>query len=161
DAKWAGPAQEFSHRMKDVTEFLAQIGLTQGMRPLTETVTYQDSCHLAHGQKVRSAPRQLMRAIPGLNLVEMPHSDLCCGSAGVYNVTETELSMRLLRGKMEAVNSTGAGIIATANPGCMLQLRAGVMMHGTHSKNGQEVLHVIELLDMARSSEPRDQTHSK
>ena len=150
DPKWAGEAREFSHRVKDVTEFLAEVGLTHEMKPLTATVTYQDSCHLAHGQKVRSAPRQLMQAIPGLKLIEMPLSDLCCGSAGVYNVTETEVSMRLLRSKMEAVNSTGADIIATANPGCILQLRAGVKLHGLAS-HAPEVLHVIELLDRANN----------
>ena len=150
DAEWAKPGEEFSSRMKDVTEFLTEIGLTQPLTqplaPLAATVTYQDSCHLAHGQKVRSAPRQLIEAIPGLRLVEMPLAELCCGSAGIYNVTETELSMRLLRSKMEAVNSTKAELIATANPGCILQLRAGVERHG----HGQEVLHVVELLDRAR-----------
>jgi glycolate oxidase iron-sulfur subunit len=153
DAASAAEAVEFSHRMKDVTEFLAEIGLTQEFEPFHGAVTYQDSCHLAHGQKVRSAPRHLMQAIPDLKLIEMPLADLCCGSAGIYNVTETELSMRLLRSKMEAVNSTlessGAAIIATANPGCILQLRAGVKLHG----HGQEVLHVIELLDRSRPSE--------
>jgi glycolate dehydrogenase iron-sulfur subunit len=147
DAASAAAAVAFSHQMKDATEFLAEIGLVQAFQPMPQTVTYQDSCHLAHGQKVRQAPRQLMRAIPELRLVEMSLSDLCCGSAGIYNVTETELAMQLLRSKMEAVNSTGARVIATANPGCMLQLRAGVKLHG----NGQEVLHVIELLDRARA----------
>ncbi|HWP86050.1 MAG TPA: (Fe-S)-binding protein [Terriglobia bacterium] len=145
DPQWAGAAQAFSRRMKDVTEFLAEIGLTQPLAPFRASVTYQDSCHLAHGQKVRQAPRRLMQAIPGLRLIEMPLADLCCGSAGVYNVTETALSMRLLQGKMEAVHSTGAGVIATANPGCILQLRAGVKRQG----GKQEVLHVIELLDRA------------
>jgi glycolate oxidase iron-sulfur subunit len=138
--------------MKDVTEFLAEAGLTQPMRSLEETVTYQDSCHLAHGQKVRQAPRQLLAAIPGLRFVEMPLADLCCGSAGIYNVTETGLAMQLLRSKMEAVNSTGAQIIATANPGCILQLRAGVKLY---AGGRQEVLHVVELLDRARGSAPR------
>jgi len=147
DATWSAKAAEFSGRMKDVTEFLAEIGLVQEFAPLSDTVTYQDSCHLAHGQKVRQAPRQLLQAIPGLRLIEMPLADLCCGSAGIYNVTETDLSMRLLRGKMEAVNSTGARLIATANPGCILQLRAGIKLHGA----GQEVLHVVELLDRARN----------
>ena len=149
DAGSAPAAAAFSHQMKDVTEFLAEIGLVQMLQPIPQTVTYQDSCHLAHGQKIRQAPRQLMRAIPELRLVEMPLSDLCCGSAGIYNVTEMELAMQLLRSKMEAVNATGARVIATANPGCMLQLRAGVKLHGT----GQEVLHVIELLDRARAGE--------
>ena len=145
DPQWSKAAEEFSQRMGDVTEFLADIGLVEEPAPLPGAVTYQDSCHLAHGQKVRQAPRKLLQAIPGLRLIEMPLADLCCGSAGIYNVTETELSMRLLKEKMEAVNSTGAGVIATANPGCILQLRAGVNLYG----HGQEVLHVIELLDRA------------
>jgi glycolate oxidase iron-sulfur subunit len=94
---------------------------------------------------VREAPRQLLRAIPGVDLVELPYSDICCGSAGVYNVTQTEASMDLLAEKMEYARKTQAQVIATANPGCLLQLRAGVEIHGT----GQEVLHVVELLDRA------------
>ena len=108
-------------------------------------VTYQDSCHLLHGQKIREAPRQLLKAIPGVELVELPYSDICCGSAGIYNVTQTEASLELLAEKMEKAKKTGAQLIATANPGCLLQLRAGVEMHGT----GQEVLHVVEVLERA------------
>jgi glycolate oxidase iron-sulfur subunit len=133
--------------MKDVTEFLAEAGLTQPLKEIRALVTYQDSCHLLHGQKVKQAPRTLLTAIPGLRFTELPHSDLCCGSAGIYNVVETDISLRLLRDKMEHANSTSAEIIATANPGCLLQLRAGVARHGV----GQEVVHVIELLDRAGS----------
>ncbi|MBI2817148.1 MAG: (Fe-S)-binding protein [Acidobacteria bacterium] len=148
DAVWAGKAASFSAKMRDVTEFLCEVGLTAQPPALPAMVTYQDSCHLAHGQKVRQQPRKLLNAIPGLRFVEMPLSDLCCGSAGIYNITETEVSMQLLRSKMEAANSTGASIIATANPGCILQLRAGAKLYGT----GQRVMHVIELLDPARPS---------
>ena len=109
------------------------------------TVTYQDSCHLAHGQKVRTAPRQLLAAVPGLEFREMPLSDLCCGSAGIYNVVQNEMSMQILESKMAVVNATGAEIIATANPGCMLQLQAGVRLHGEN----QRVMHVVEILDEA------------
>jgi len=133
--------------MKDVTEFLAEAGLTHPLTEIRARVTYQDSCHLLHGQKVKQAPRTLLNAIPGLQFTELPHSDLCCGSAGIYNVLETDISLRLLRDKMEYANSTRAEIIATSNPGCLLQLRAGVARHGT----GQEVVHVIELLDRASS----------
>jgi glycolate oxidase iron-sulfur subunit len=98
-----------------------------------------------HGQKVREAPRQLLKAIPGVEFVELPYSDICCGSAGIYNVTQTEASLELLAEKMEQAKKTGAQLIATANPGCLLQLRAGVEMHGT----GQEVLHVVEVLERA------------
>jgi glycolate oxidase iron-sulfur subunit len=106
-------------------------------------VTYQDSCHLLHGQKIGEAPRKLIRAVPGIDFVEMPLSDQCCGSAGVYNVTETEAAMALLENKMHHARETRAAAIVTANPGCMLQLRAGADIHGT----GQQVLHVVELLD--------------
>jgi len=145
DPVWLAKAQTFKSLMKDVTEFLASIELNRDMKPVEATVTYQDSCHLAHGQKVRNAPRQLLRAIPGLQFKEMPLSDICCGSAGIYNVLHTDLSMDILEKKMINVNRTQAEIIATANPGCMLQLHAGVRKWG----HGERVAHVIELLDEA------------
>jgi len=145
NADYGPRAAEFSGRMRDVTEFLASIELSGGMRALPVTVTYQDSCHLAHGQGIRSAPRQLLEAIPGITFREMHLADLCCGSAGIYNVIQHEMSMRILKAKMETVDHTGAEVIATANPGCLLQLRAGVALHG----KGQRVVHVVELLDEA------------
>jgi glycolate oxidase iron-sulfur subunit len=108
-------------------------------------VTYQDSCHLVHGQKIREAPRKLIRAIPSVEFVEMALSDLCCGSAGVYNVTQPKAALDLLTDKMNHAKETKAQAILTANPGCILQLRAGAAIHNT----GQEVLHVVELLDRA------------
>ena len=96
-------------------------------------------------QKVRTAPRSLLAAVPGLEFREMPWSDICCGSAGIYNVIQNEMAMALLETKMSSVERTGASVIATANPGCLLQLRAGVRLYG----NGQRVLHVVELLDEA------------
>jgi glycolate oxidase iron-sulfur subunit len=131
--------------MRDVTEFLAGIELNTQMGPVNALVTYQDSCHLAHGQRIRTAPRKLLAAVPGVTLREMPGADLCCGSAGIYNVVQNEMSSQILGHKMESVNATGAGIIATANPGCMLQLQAGVRAHGS----GQRVMHVVEVLDLA------------
>jgi glycolate dehydrogenase iron-sulfur subunit len=138
-------AEQFASRVRDVTEFLADLGLAAPLKPIPLRVTYQDSCHLLHGQKVREAPRKLIRAVPGVELVEMRQADQCCGSAGVYNVTETKASLELLAQKMDCARETRAQAIATANPGCMLQLRAGVEIHRT----AQEVLHVIELLDRA------------
>ena len=135
-------------KTRDVTEFLAELGLAASLKPISARVTYQDSCHLLHGQKIREAPRQLLRAIPGVELVELPFADICCGSAGVYNVTQTRASLDLLAEKMTCARSTNVQIIATANPGCLLQLRAGVEIHKTR----QEVLHVIELLDRACSN---------
>jgi glycolate oxidase iron-sulfur subunit len=138
-------AAAFARKTRDVTEFLAALGLSASLKALPLRVTYQDSCHLLHGQKVREAPRKLLRAIPGLDLVELPHSDICCGSAGVYNVTHTEASLELLAEKMRYASGTNAQVIATSNPGCLLQMRAGVEMHHTN----QQVLHVIELLDQS------------
>lgn len=135
----------FEGKVRDVTEFLAQLGLSAELRPLPLRVTYQDSCHLLHGQKVREAPRKLLRAIPQLDFVELPYSDICCGSAGVYNITQTEASLELLAEKMNYARTTGAQMIVSANPGCLLQLRAGAAIHNT----GQEVLHVVELLARA------------
>ena len=138
-------AKKFSAKVRDVNEFLAEFGLSAPLKSVAARVTYQDSCHLVHGQKISAAPRELIRAIPGVEFVEMPMSEQCCGSAGVYNVTENKTSMELLDLKMDAVKQTQAQIVVTANPGCILQLRAGAAMR----KTGQEVLHVVELLDRA------------
>ena len=145
DPEYAAKARDFAGRMRDVTEFLAGIELNREMKPLKGIVTYQDSCHLAHGQRIRGAPRKLLAAIPGLEFREMRGADICCGSAGIYNVVQNEMAMQILAKKMEQVNATGAGIVATANPGCLLELEAGVRMHG----KGQKVTHVVELLDRA------------
>jgi glycolate oxidase iron-sulfur subunit len=140
-------ARLFTSKMRDVTEFLAGLGISAPLKQVPLRVTYQDSCHMLHGQKIREAPRQLIRAIPGVELIEMPYADQCCGSAGVYNVTETKASLELLALKMEYAGKAKAQAIVTANPGCILQLRAGAAIHHT----GHEVLHVVELLDRALS----------
>ncbi len=145
DPAYAEKARQFVALMKDVNEYLASIELNAKMGRVEATATYQDSCHLAHGQKIRKAPRLLLAAVPGLVFREMPLADLCCGSAGIYNVLHTEMSMDILRSKMDSVNSTKAGLIVTANPGCMLQLEAGARMMGS----GQRVAHVVEVLDEA------------
>lgn len=145
DPAYAERAKKFKSLMRDVTEFLAGIELNREMSPVNATVTYQDSCHLAHGQKIRKAPRQLLAAIPGVKFREMPLSDMCCGSAGIYNVLHTDLSMDILEKKMANVELAKAEIIATANPGCMIQLEAGVRKWG----RGEKVMHVVELLDEA------------
>jgi glycolate oxidase iron-sulfur subunit len=107
--------------------------------------TYQDPCHLGHAQRIRTAPRKLLAAIPGLELIELKEADICCGSAGVYNVVHNEMSDQLLANKMRRIGETRAEVVLTANPGCLLQLRAGVQREG----NARRVLHVIELLDEA------------
>jgi glycolate oxidase iron-sulfur subunit len=143
DAAYSEKAAEFKGLMRDVTEFLASIQLNREFGAIKAVVTYQDSCHLAHGQQIRTAPRALLKSIPGITFKEMPMADLCCGSAGIYNLTQNDMAMQILEHKMEYVQKTGASIIATANPGCMLQLAAGVRLHG----EGQRVMHVVQLLD--------------
>jgi glycolate oxidase iron-sulfur subunit len=145
DPAYAGRAHEFAAKVTDITEFLAGVELNREMRQLPYRVTYQDSCHLAHGQKIRAAPRAMLRSIPGIEFVEMPYADLCCGSAGVYNVVHDEMAASILEKKMIYANSVQPDVIATANPGCMLELEAGVRRHG----KGERVMHVVELLDEA------------
>ena len=137
-------AREFVAKVRDITEYLAEVGLVEPKRKLQARVTYQDSCHLAHGQGIRKAPRELLRFI-GAELVESARPDTCCGSAGVYNVTQNEISMKILDEKMEFVASVEPDIIATANVGCLLQYRAGIQRKGMKAR----AAHVVELLDQA------------
>jgi len=148
DPAYASRARAFSEKVKDVTEFLADLPFNPPLMPSTPypiRITYQDPCHLAHGQGVRGQPRALLRSIPGLELVEMADSDQCCGSAGVYNVTHPDMASWVLEEKMSKVAATGAEIIATANVGCMLQLGMGVRRAGLKAR----VAHVVDLLDEA------------
>jgi glycolate oxidase iron-sulfur subunit len=147
DPAYLERAKEFKAKMKDVTEYLAGIGLVAPKRKIGQRVAYQDPCHLANAQRIRTQPRELLAAI-GCELVELPHSDQCCGSAGVYNVAQNELSMKILEKKMEDVTSVSSDMLATANVGCMIQLRAGVQQRGLNIP----VKHVMELLDEAYAS---------
>ena len=148
DPEWHERAQAFAGKMRDVSEFLASIDLNTEFGQLERTVTYQDSCHLLHGQKISTPPRKMIQAIPGVKLHELPMSEICCGSAGVYNVEHTDISMSLLEDKMRMIESTRADTIVTANPGCMLQLEAGTRRFSRPIP----VLHVVELLDQAYSA---------
>ena len=145
DPQYAEKAHRFSAMVKDVSEFLAALPFQPPTAPVDAVVTYQDSCHLAHAQRVKEAPRAILNAIPGLRLVEMPHADRCCGSAGVYSLAHRDMASQLLDDKMAEVTATGADVIATANPGCMLQLETGLRRHKLRGR----VVHVIELLDEA------------
>ena len=148
ETEFLEPARRFAARLKDVTEFLAGIDFNRDFRQVRERVTYQDPCHLLHAQRVRSAPRQLIKAVPGVEFVELKEVEVCCGSAGIYNVAHNEMAERLLANKMRRIDETGASVILTANPGCLLQLRAGV----AGSKDGgrpRRVMHVVEFLDEA------------
>ncbi len=155
DPVFAGKARRFSERVYDISEYLAMIDLEPPAGSISAIATYQDSCHLAHAQRITVQPRKLLRSIPGLRLVEMRASDRCCGSAGIYNITQPELSGRPLAGKMGDVADTGADLLVTANPGCMLQLSLGVQQSGLPIR----VAHVVELLDWAyRAGEETGET---
>ncbi len=149
DPAYAQKAQRFVSFVRDVTEYLAELPFVAPRGPLPCRVTYQDSCHLVHAQKVRNAPRELLRSISGLLLVEMDTPDRCCGSAGVYSFAQRDMSLRVLDDKMADVASTHTEVIATGNPGCMMQLEAGLR----RAKLSGRVVHVIELLDEAYRAE--------
>lgn len=145
-----GCAIGFRTQVHDLAEFLATLPSPPQAGTLKETVTYQDPCHLAHGQRLRSEPRQLLKAIPGLEFKEMPEADCCCGSAGIYNLLHPELSLGLRQAKIDHAVANGAGIIVTANPGCQLHLQAGIRQAGLDV----EVLHLAELLVRAYGMRP-------
>jgi glycolate dehydrogenase iron-sulfur subunit len=136
-------AHAFSSRTLDISEFLAALGLRDGLGPLRTTVTYQDACHLAHGQRVRTQPRMLIEQIPGIEFVELAHADRCCGAAGVYSLTHPAMSSQILAEKIDAIVGSGAHVVATSNPGCSMQILAGLAERGL----GTRVCHVVELLD--------------
>lgn len=145
DPAWRDRAAAFGAAVADVTEVLARRPLAGRLGPLAMRVTYHDPCHLVHGQKVRAAPRALLRQVPGLEVVELGESEMCCGSAGSYNLTEPEMARRLLARKVRHVEATGAEAVVTANPGCILQLAAGLRA----ARHPARVLHVVELLEAA------------
>ena len=151
-AHWVGDdaaASRLAARTRDVSELLADADLP--LNPLPLTVTYHDPCHLAHGQRVRTAPRTALGRIPGLTLVPLADSELCCGSAGVYNVLEPEMADQLLALKIARIVETGARAVATGNPGCLLQIARGARERGLDL----EVVHPVTLLARALRWEER------
>jgi glycolate oxidase iron-sulfur subunit len=145
DPAWAERARRLAATVRDVSELLASTPLRGPLRPIPMTVTYHDPCHVVHGQKIRSAPRTLLAQIPDLRVVDLVESDWCCGSAGIYNLTEPEMAGRLLRRKVRHVLATGATAVVTANPGCILQIQQGLREAGS----SVDVLHLVEILDRA------------
>ncbi len=145
DREWAQRAKRFSSRVRDIVEVLDALPLDPQVGELALDVTYQEPCHLAHAQRVTGAPRRLLAQIPGLRLVEMNESAVCCGSAGIYNLTQPEMAQRLGRRKVRNVMATGAQTVVTANPGCALQLEWGLRDAGSNVR----VVHIVELLDDA------------
>ena len=145
DPAYATRAHAFSSKVKDISEFLVSIDWNREMGALNRTITYHDACHLFHGQKVKQQPRELLNAIPGLTMVNLKEADWCCGSAGIYNITNQELSSQLLERKMNNIIATGTNVVVTGNPGCMMQIGLGAQ----HRDIEIEVLHPVQLLDEA------------
>ena len=158
DVAYAGRASAFSHRVKDISEFLDMLEIGGEMGRLELKVTYDDPCHLLHAQGIRSAPRNLLRRIPGIEFVEMSDSDRCCGSAGIYNIMQPGLANQILAEKIANIVRTGASVVATGNPGCLLQIEAGLRAR----KLAIRVVHPVELLDEAyrRGSRSDASSHS-
>jgi glycolate oxidase iron-sulfur subunit len=136
---------ELKGRVKDVTEWLAEVGLPAPKKEVKARVAYQDACHLAHAQRIRKQPRDLIRSVPGVQLVEMRHPEICCGAAGLYSTLEPAMSNRILQEKLDDLLTTRADIVVSANPGCHMQLEAGLKARGEKMK----VQHVTELLASA------------
>lgn len=145
DPDYRERAERFSMLVRDTSEYLAALGLRNSPNATDSVVTYQEPCHLVHGQGVRAQPRALLAAVPGLTLREMAGSDRCCGSAGIYNFLQPETSDALLAEKMEAVRATGASVVVAPNPGCMMQLRYGARRFGVPVR----VAHLMDILDEA------------
>ena len=149
DPEYSEKARQLSEMTVDVTELLADLPLEPPRGEVRRKVTYQDPCHLAHAQGITRAPREVLEAIPGLEMVEMEDSTRCCGAAGIYSIVQKEMSGRVLDSKMETVAATGADCVATANPGCMIQLETGASGRGMELT----VCHVVDLLDEAYRNE--------
>jgi glycolate oxidase iron-sulfur subunit len=149
DGEYRERAAEFSSKVRDVSEFLVEKGIAQPAGRSRRRVAYDAPCHLIHAQRVVHAPVDLLRAIPGLELVPLAGAETCCGGAGIYNLQHPGLSAEILSGKIESIRATGADTIATANPGCIMQIGAGLLLEGT----GIDVVHPIELLDAAYSGD--------
>jgi glycolate oxidase iron-sulfur subunit len=151
DPHYAAKAKLWSEKLRDISEWLVEIGLTPPTRtPTTAVVTYHDACHLCHGQKITAQPRALLAAIPGLKTAPLTESMWCCGSAGIYNLIQPDMAGKLLDRKIGHIAETGAGIVATANPGCMLQIQGGLAARGMKV----DVIHPISLLARAYSGLP-------
>ena len=145
DPAYRERAYAFSRRVKDISEYLDLIGLNKKLGRLEMRVAYDDPCHLLHGQGIKAAPRNLLASIPGLQLVPLPDADRCCGSAGIYNITHPEMAALIRDEKVACIARTGAEVVATGNPGCIMQISQGLQA----SNLPVRVLHPIELLDQS------------
>jgi glycolate oxidase iron-sulfur subunit len=148
EPEWQAKAEAFSAKVEDISKYLHETGYEKPKVELNTRITYHDACHLAHGQGVRKEPRDILLAIPGVEMVHMPNADRCCGSAGIYNITNPEMASEVLANKMENVPED-VEMISMGNPGCMLQMAIGVQKYGRN----QKIVHTIQLLDWAYQKE--------
>jgi glycolate oxidase iron-sulfur subunit len=151
DPEYAERAKAFSAKVRDVSEFLQELGPVAERNPLPVTVAYHDACHLAHAQRIRKQPRQTLKQIPGMDVKEIREAEICCGSAGIYNMVEPEPAAELGERKANNILKTGAQMIVTSNPGCMLQIQASLKKMG---RDGLPMAHPVEVLDASLRAEP-------
>ena len=152
DPGYREKAERFSEKVRDICEFLVGQGFRSPRGTSDLRVTYHEACHLVHAQKVRRPPRDILRGLPGLTLVELSEADVCCGSAGTYNLTEPEMAQRLLERKVRRIEETGATVVAMGNPGCLIQIAGGLRRRGLSVR----VAHPVELLAEAYEAERPD-----
>jgi glycolate oxidase iron-sulfur subunit len=145
DPLYAARAEAFSLRVKDFSEYLHEIGPIVPTRSISERVVYQDACHLVHAQGISRQPRELLGAVPGIELIEMENPTICCGAAGLYSVTDTEISLAILNERLDAIEATGATVVVSTNPGCLLHIQTGAQKRGLNLR----VMHLAEFLDGA------------
>jgi glycolate oxidase iron-sulfur subunit len=151
DPEYAERAKAFSAKVRDVSEFLQELGPVAERHPLPVTAAYHDACHLAHAQGIRKQPRQTLKQIPGMDVKEIREAEICCGSAGIYNMVEPEPAAELGERKANNILKTGAQMIVTSNPGCMLQIQASLKKMG---QDGLPMAHPMEVLDASLRGEP-------
>ncbi|HEX8521778.1 MAG TPA: (Fe-S)-binding protein [Tepidisphaeraceae bacterium] len=145
DAKYAARSKVFAGKVRDISEVIAALGLPEMKHRVELTITYHDACHLAHAQRVTAEPRALLASVPGLKMVPLPESDMCCGAAGTYNLTQPEMSMKLAERKLDAIGTTGASVCATGNVGCAMQIQSEADARGKKLK----VVHPVEIWHQA------------
>jgi len=155
DPAWQVRAARFSAQVRDVTQVLADVSWDGDLRPVSASVTYHEACHLAHAQRIRSEPRTVLKQIPGLRLVELTESDLCCGSAGTYNLLQPEMANRLLARKVDRIREANTDFVAAGNIGCLLQIALGLQQAGARTR----AVHPVELLDWALHGMPERAGH--
>ena len=145
DKDYSQKARKLADKTKDIMEFIDEIGINQEFNNLNMKITYQDACHISHGQNIRSAPRNILSRIPGLEILEMKNSDTCCGSAGVYNILQPDLAEDILSKKIENIEKTKAEYVVAGNPGCLIQIQKGLR----ENNRNLGIAHPIEILDKA------------